>query len=171
MADMRETEKMAIIPLPNAGGKEEPKEDTKEDKGEMLKAGLASIESGFMVDAILTIYAGQHAASPAVKNFAKSFGRESAKARSTFKELCSKNQLTLPLKLTSAHESALGNLKGKRKADFDKAYNAFIEQMLEDRKEVLYQLKSAETAPDLKEFAGSYAATVEKWYRKKKASR
>jgi predicted outer membrane protein len=162
ISDVRETGKMAIIPLSATAGPEMHKEDG----SETFEANMASIESGFMVDAILAVYADQHAASPAVRQYAKSLGRESARLRSSFKEICNKNGFVLPLNLTPGNVSALESLKGKRNAEFDKCYRTFIEQMLKERKDALAQVSSAEVVPDLKGFASSYAGTVDKWHKK-----
>ncbi|RYG42241.1 MAG: hypothetical protein EOO01_23475, partial [Chitinophagaceae bacterium] len=74
MSDMRETEKMAIMPEPAVMETILP-EETKNAEMERL---LAALESSFKVDAILSIYAGQHSASSAIKRFARSLAKESA---------------------------------------------------------------------------------------------
>lgn len=132
----------------------------KENKGAEMERQLGALESSFKVDAILSIYAGQHSASPAIKRFARSIAKESADARARLKAISAENNIQLPVQISEDHEKGLNTLKGKRKVEFDIAYTSYIKDFLENRRAILEKIMETSEPESLVALAASQNKNV-----------
>ena len=146
---------MAVIPVSNVA---EPGVTNADRSREMETERVGELASGFKVDAVLAIYANQHAANYSVKKFARSFGKRSAEFNARLKELSIENGFSLPVEIIPDHEKSLGIMKGKRKALFDGAYLNFMAKHLELRKTAVKWLEENSQTPELSDFSKEYAA-------------
>lgn len=85
--------------------------------------------NGGMMEVDLGNVAESNAASPKVKAFGKMMVTDHTKANNELKALAAKKNVTLPASPDEEHQGHINDMKGKKGADFDKAY---VDMMVSD---------------------------------------
>jgi putative membrane protein len=112
---------------------EEMAEDTAvEDETEELSEFMTKAASGGMMEVELGKTAQQQAQNQQVKDFGSMMVTDHTKANDELKALASKKNIVLPDSMGEAHMDHVEELRGKKGADFDKAY---MDLMVSDHEE------------------------------------
>ena len=109
--------------------------------------------SGGMMEVELGKIAQSNASSAKVKEFGKMMVTDHTKANNELKAVAAKNNITVPPAPAEKEQSHIDELKGKKGADFDKAY---VDMMVDDHKTDISKFEDEAkngTDADVKAFA------------------
>ncbi len=142
---------------------EEPAEGTEtEETRDEQSEFMTKAASGGMMEVELGKLAQQNASNQQVKKFATMMVTDHTKANDELKSLAAKKNITLPDSMSKEHMDHVTELRGKKAAEFDKAY---MDLMVEDHEEDVEMFDEAaqnQQDPDVKAFASKTVTVLRK---------
>lgn len=118
--------------------------------------------SGGLMEVALGKLAATNAASAQVKEFGRMMVADHTKANAELKAVAAKKDITISASPIEKHQKHIDELKGKKGADFDKAY---VELMVDDHKEDIDHFEDETTEgkdADVKAFASKTLPVLKK---------